>query len=257
MTALDTVWLFLAGSAIGSFLNVCIYRIPRQVSLIRPGSACPHCNQPIKFYHNIPVVSYLLLYGRCAYCGEKISVSYFWIELISGLAPVFFLWYFNYDFYGIVVTIVFYGLLTLSIIDWETRIIPNSILMVLIGFGIMVNFWSPFVSWSEAGIGFITAGGILYVIAIVGTLVYKKESMGMGDVKLAAVLGFYLGWKYVLVVLYFGFFFAALYYLLFKLLGKMPINKNIPMGPFFSLSAVLWFLFGEKMLTQYINWISG
>ncbi len=253
MRYFNLVWLFFVGSAIGSFLNVCIYRLPKKKSLFFPRSACPSCNTPIKFYHNIPIFSYLFLRGKCAYCGFSIPATYFVVELISALAPVFFVWFYNDPTYALIVTILFYGLLTLSIIDWEIYIIPNSILLTLFIAGILVNFWSPFILWTDSAIGFLVGGGTLYLLALIGKGLFKKESMGMGDVKLAAVLGFFMGWKSVLPALYFGFLLAALYYMIIKFFKKKPIDNYIPMGPFFSLSAMIWLLWGKYIIAWYFD----
>ncbi len=255
MTYLNLIWIFIFGSAIGSFLNVCIYRIPKKKSLLYPRSTCPNCHTPIKFYHNIPIFSYLILRGKCAYCGFSIPISYFIIELISALAPVFFVYLYDYTIFALVITILFYGLLTLSVIDWKHYIIPNSILLGLLFIGIVINFCSPFISWQDAIIGFFAGGATLYFFAFLGNILFKKESMGMGDVKLASVLGFFLGWKSVLLALYFGFFLAALYYLIVKFFKKEPIDNYIPMGPFFSMSAIGWVLWGNTMLSWYLNLI--
>ncbi len=253
MRYFNLIWLFLLGSAIGSFINVCIYRLPQKKSLLYPRSACPNCNTPIKFYHNIPVFSYLFLKGKCAYCGFSIPVTYFVVEIVSALVPVFFVWFSGYTTFTLVTIILFYGLLTLSIIDWKIYIIPNSILLTMLIIGLLVNFCSPFISWIDSGIGFLAGGGTLYILAFIGNALFKKESMGMGDVKLASVLGFFMGWKSVLFALYFGFLLAALYYIIIKFSKKEPIDNYIPMGPFFSASAMIWLLWGEYLLSWYLN----
>jgi len=214
-----TFYLIMAfvGAAFGSFLNVCIYRIPDGKSILFPRSKCPSCDQTIRFYHNIPVLSYLFLKGKCAYCGARISIQYPIIEFISILLSLIVFNKFGLSANTVFYLWLFYGIVVISAIDLRTRLILNKVLAVLLIGGVALNFVSHSISWKEAGIGLLSGGGSLYLIAVIGQLIFKKESMGMGDVKFAAVLGFFLGWKIVLLALYFGFFFSAVYYIIQKM----------------------------------------
>jgi len=249
------IWIFAFGAAIGSFLNVCIYRIPENLSLVKPGSFCPSCKKPLKFYHNIPLLSYLFLRGRCAYCGKSISIRYFLIELFSALLTILLVWKFGISADAVFYLSLVYGLIVIAVIDWQTNLILNKVLILLLLVGIVVNSWSHSIGWQNAIIGFFVGGGILFLLAFAGERLFKKESMGMGDVKFAAVLGFFLGWKSALLALYFGFFIAAVLYIFIKLIRNTPIEKYIPMGPFFALSTMIWILWGQNLIQWYLNWI--
>ncbi len=244
---------FIGGTVIGSFLNVCIYRLPKNESLIFPGSHCPHCNAPLKFYHNIPVLSYLFLKGKCAFCGAAVSLRYPGIELLSALLSVVL--YLNFGFSPKIIfyLFLFYTLLVLSFIDMDTQFIKNKTLLFLAVGGVALNGWLHIIPWNEALTGALAGGGLLLLFALFGRWYFKKESMGMGDVKFAAVLGLLLGWKLVLVSLYAGYVFAALYFILLKLLKKQPINNYIPMGPFFSLGVFFLVLWQKELFDFYIS----
>ena len=248
-------FIFFFGIVLGSFLNVCIYRIPRKLSLITPASSCPSCGTRIKFYHNIPLISYLLLRGKCAYCGAHIPARYFLVELLSGLFAVI-----AYRFFGLTPAFAFYllllyVLLVVAMIDFERRIIPNKILLTGFILAVGLNLTFSVVDWRQAALGFVISGGVLYLLALVATFLFKKESMGMGDVKLAAFIGFFLGWKLTLAGLYFGFFFALIYYVILNLFKKQPTDKYVPMAPFFSLGIVILLFWGNQLTDWYIKFV--
>jgi len=243
---------FIFGIIIGSFLNVCIYRLPKGESVVYPASYCPYCKQKIPFYHNIPLISYLLLKGRCARCGHKISLRYFVVELLAGVITVFA--YIKFGFTGQLAfyLFLFYALIVISFIDFETHLILNKILLVLFLVALGLNTFFAIISWKDGILGFVTGGGILLFFAVLGRFLFKKDGMGMGDVKFAAVAGFFLGWKLVLIALYAGFIFALLYYLIGKMARAESLQKSIPMAPFFSISIFLFLFYGDVFLHYYI-----
>ncbi len=244
--------VFLSGIIIGSFLNVCIYRLPIGMSLLRPRSQCPHCKQTIKFYHNIPLLSFLLLKGRCAYCGQKISWRYFVIELLAGLLAVLAYVKLGVSFHFIFYLVLMYALLVVSVIDLDVKLILNRVLIGILLFGVVINLLGRTINWQEAIIGAVVAGGAMYVIAVIGAKIFRQESMGMGDVKLAIILGFFLGWKTTLIALYLGFVLALIYYVIRRgITGRS--DKYIPMAPFFSLSAVILIFWGSELSKWYWN----
>ena len=245
--------VFIFGIVIGSFLNVCIYRLPKSKSIVYPGSYCPYCKHKIKWRHNIPVLSYIFLRGRCAYCSEKISSRYIFVELLSGLftALAFFKFGFTAEF--IFYLLLIYSLIVISFIDFDLHLILNKNLLVLLIMAVLLNALFKIVDWQEGLIGLLTGGGILLLFSFLGKSLFKKESMGMGDVKFAAVLGFFLGWEWVVVVLYCGFVLALLYSVFRNLIRNSEKSRYIPMAPFFSLATLLFIFYGEQLSRLYLQ----
>ena len=247
--------VFIVGAALGSFLNVCIHRLPQKKSLVFPGSSCPECNTSIKPYHNIPVLSYLLLRGRCAYCGARISLRYPIIELLTPLIALFLFWRFGLSAELVYYTYFYLFLIVISFIDLDTYLILNKVLIAFFVGGVILNFWLNVVPWKTALLGAVSGGGVLFLFALFGQWYFKKESMGMGDVKFATVLGFFLGWKLVLLSLYTGYLFAFIYIIILKIKKKQPTTEYIPMGPFFSLASIVWLSWWKELLDLYLTLI--
>lgn len=243
----------LAGLMIGSFLNVCIYRLPKGLSLVKPGSSCPSCKTPIKPYHNFPVLSYVLLKGRCAYCGTKISFRYPMVELIT--ATLTGILYLRFGLTGNYLFFLYltYFLITIAFIDWDTHLIRNKVLLGLFAGGIVINAVYKVIPWLSALYGTLVGAGTLFLIALLGQWYFKKESVGMGDVKFAGVLGFFCGWKLILISLYTGYLFAAFYFIFLKLSKKQPIKEYMPMGPFFSMAVFIWIGWWRELLDLYLS----
>ena len=247
---------FVVGAVFGSFLNVCIYRLPRKESVVFPGSCCPTCSHKIPFYHNIPILSYLLLRGRCSYCKNPISGRYLFVEILSGLITVL-----AFSRYGLSVELVFYltliySLIIISFIDFDTHLILNKVLITLSVITVFLNLFFNIIDWIDGGLGFLSGGGILLLFSFLGKFIFKKESMGMGDVKFAAIMGFFLGWKLVLIALYAGFVIALLYYMAAKIFNSKLLQNRIPMAPFFSIACVTFLFYGESIIYYYIKIIA-
>ncbi len=242
----------LIGAVMGSFLNVCIYRLPRKESLLRPRSRCPYCGISIKFYHNIPLLSYFFLKGRCAYCGHSLSSRYPAVELTAAVLSLLLYWKFGFSGNTVFYTFLMYMLIVIAFIDWDTNLILNKVLAILATGGAMLNLWLGVIPWLDAFLGMAAGGGLLFLFAVLGNWYYKKESMGMGDVKFAAVLGLFLGWELVLVSLYAGYLFAAIYFILLKLFQKQPTKEIIPMGPFFALGVLVLVVWQQELLHLYL-----
>ena len=243
--------IFLLGLVIGSFSNVCIYRLPRNESLVRPGSHCPQCSKPIPFYDNIPIISYLLLKGKCRYCGQSIPPQYPIVELATGL---FYLAL--YLFYGLQPIAIVYMLLCtlliiISFIDLRERIIPDVLSVPFIIIGFAFSFFLRNINPLDSLLGILAGGGSLLLIAIVGSKLFKKEAMGGGDIKLAAMLGAFLGWQLTLLSLFLGFFVGSVIGVLIMVTSK---NKNdvIPFGPFIALGAMISMFWGQAILHWYL-----
>jgi leader peptidase (prepilin peptidase)/N-methyltransferase len=273
---LERIVIFIFGSIVGSFLNVCIHRLPLNESIVWPGSHCPQCNKPIPWYLNIPLVSYLALLGKCRYCKKPIAFRYFLVELLTALTfLVFFMRYelqFEFFFYSLFVC----GLIISTFVDIQHRIIPDEISVggMIAGFALVVlkTAWSGFQTaglrpaqwgWSPALdslAGIIVGGGVIYATGFLFDLVYFKllkkppiqgetESMGGGDVKLLAMIGAFLGWQNALLT-----FFLAPFFGLIVGAANMLIKKDhtIPYGPFLSLAAVIALFWGPIIIRPFI-----
>ncbi|MCU0652274.1 MAG: prepilin peptidase [Candidatus Omnitrophica bacterium] len=261
--------VFLFGSLVGSFLNVCIHRMPLEESIVRPRSHCPKCKKTIFWYDNIPFLSYILLKGKCRYCKEKISPRYFLVELITAL--IFLLFYlrfglnFNFFFY-----IVFAcGLIVATFVDIPHRIIPDEISVGGMFVGIILSAvkglelqplawsWKPLFN-SVAGA--LVGGGVIYLTGYLFDLVYFKllkkpaiqgetESMGGGDVKLMAMIGAFLGWQRALLT----FFIAPFFGIVIGLYNLVTKKEHlIPYGPFLSLAALVALFWADKIIRLFI-----
>ena len=249
------MWLFwlLIGSCIGSFLNVCIYRMPREQSIVRPRSRCPHCNHPIVWHENIPLLSFLVLRGRCRHCRQPIHWRYPFVELLSGLCTIAVWERFGVTPTGLIYLALVYALIVISCIDLEFQIIPDEISVGGLVVGLVLSWLVPALHqtdsrWLALGrsvLGVLVGGGVLYATGLLGDLLFRKESMGGGDIKLLAMAGSILGWKMVALT----FFLAPLLALipgLFVLLWKR--SHVIPYGPFLSLALVVSLFVGERIL---------
>lgn len=246
---------FIFGAVVGSFLNVCIYRLPKGQSIVFPASHCPHCKQALRFYQNIPIISYLFLGGRCAYCRQPISLRYPVVELLSAVLTVFAYLKFGLTPALFFYLLLFYALIVISFIDFDVHLIPNKILVFALAIAVILNFIFKIMDWQDGISGLLVGGGVLWILATLSKWIFKKEAMGMGDVKFAAVMGFFLGWKVLLGALYVGFVFALIFYVINKLSNSQPIQKYIPMAPFFSLSIVVFIFYGQLIAGYYLSFI--
>lgn len=259
---------FILGSIIGSFLNVCIYRLPREESIVYPGSHCTSCKKSISFYHNIPILSYIFLGGRCSHCNSKISFGYPLVEILSGLLFVATLWKF-----GMILDTLFYllfisGLIVITFVDLKHMIIPNVITYPGILVGILYNalttnwqnslelvsnfsfgFQNFFELLNEVPIldslfGVILGGGILLLIAYTYEIIRKRQGMGMGDVKLLALIGAFLGWQGVFFVIFLSSILGSIVGLSIIITRKGDLKYALSFGPFLSIAAIIYIFTG-------------
>lgn len=259
------VFVFIFGSLVGSFLNVCIHRMPRNESIVWPGSHCPHCNQPIPWYLNIPLVSYILLVGRCRHCKKPISVRYFIVELLTALAFIVVVRRYGIGYEALIYAVLFCGLIIATFIDIAYRIIPDEISLGGIAAGFLLNAGRGFLNASgaydlgpavDSFLGIIVGGGIIFLMGFVFDLVYfrllkrppiqgETESMGGGDVKLLAMIGAFAGWKAAVLT-----FFIAPFLGIMVGIVNMIVKKDhlIPYGPFLSLAACISIFWAERIL---------
>jgi leader peptidase (prepilin peptidase) / N-methyltransferase len=251
----EVLWLVFAGAfgaAIGSFLNVCIYRLPRKESIVFPASHCTACGKDLAWYHNLPVVSWLMLRGRCAFCGDRISIIYPLIELLtSGLFLLHF-WWFGATWLLVPRLLFACGLLVLAFIDLRHRILPN---VITLG-GTVVGFLFSLVlppGWIASLIGILIGGGVLFAIGEVYLRLRGIEGMGMGDVKMLAMIGAFLGWKAVIVTLVLSSMSGAIVGFLLLVTQRGSMKYQLPFGTFLAASALVASLFGDALINWYLT----
>ncbi len=249
--AFHYIFVFVVGACIGSFLNVCIYRIPKHLSLVRPGSRCPGCGTSIGWVDNIPILSYVLLRGRCRHCGEGISPQYPIVEFLTAGCYLLL-----YQHFGLSVPFVGYSifsalLIVAFFIDLYHSIIPDYVTIpgIIIGFAFSLLTHEVRISL----LGILLGAGVLLVVGYLGKLLYKKDVMGWGDVNLAAMVGAFLGWQFLLLTLFMSFLSGALGGLILIALRKRSMASMIPFGPFISGSALFTLFCGEKLLMLYLK----
>jgi leader peptidase (prepilin peptidase)/N-methyltransferase len=244
---------FLFGSIVGSFLNVCILRLPQKKSLLFPASHCPHCRQPIRFYDNIPLISYLVLRGRCRFCGQPISPQYVIVELLTALFSL--LLFLHYSLTEYFIYFAFFS--SLVVIDLKHQIIPDAISLPGIGAGFLASFVLPRITYLDSLLGIALGGGILYFVALGYYLITKTEGMGMGDVKLLAMIGAFLGSKAVVITIFLSAFLGAVVGVAIMVIKGKSRKYAIPYGPFLSIGAVLSLFWGDVLLAWYYHFLMG
>jgi leader peptidase (prepilin peptidase)/N-methyltransferase len=246
MNYLTPIIVFIFGAVIGSFLNVCIYRISRSKSIVKPNSFCPNCEKPIEFYDNIPIVSYVLLGGKCRNCGVRISKRYPFVELMT--AVVFLMIYRRWGLsYELFFQMFFVSLLiTISFIDYDFQIIPDILSIGGLVVGLIISFMRPNYRFLDALYGALLGGGLLFIIASGYQLIAKREGMGGGDIKLLAMLGSFIGINGVIFSMFIGSVIGSIVGIPLMLIKKEDTKYAIPFGPFLSMSAVLYLFVGTR-----------
>ena len=257
--------VFCLGASIGSFLNVCIYRLPAGRSIVRPRSQCPNCRNTIPWHDNIPVVSWFLLGARCRYCGVPISWRYPVVEAATGLFAVLYFEWFSPsleqmflagEIGGLVQGAIYFAmtcaLLVVALIDIDHQIVPNEITLPGIFLGLAASFVLP-IRFHESLLGALAGGGILLAVARAYFWVTRREGMGMGDVKLLAMIGAFLGWAAIPFTLLFSSVTGMIYGIfLIKLRGR-GFRYAFAFGPFLCLSAVVYVFYGREIIGWYLG----
>lgn len=252
---LISVFVFALGTVFGSFFNVCIHRLPREESIIWPSSHCPSCRNTIAWYDNIPILSVLLLKGRCRHCGAQIALRYFIVELITGFFYLWIWFYFGFTAQAFVCAVLFSLLLIATVVDLEHQIIPDEVSLGGLAAGVLLSTLMPSIhgetiwwrSLLHSLAGALMGGAIIYATGVVGSFIFRKEAMGGGDVKLLAMLGAFLGWKKVIL----AFFLAPVLALPLGLFLLVKRVRVIAYGPFLSLAGWVCFLWGDKIINWY------
>lgn len=245
----EWIVIVVLGLVFGSFANVCIYRMPRNLSVVKPRSTCPKCNKLIVWYDNIPLLSYILLGAKCRNCGNKISIIYPVIE--ASCALLFALVYYSLGNQYILPAFFFlvFCLLVSTAIDFEFQIIPDEFSISLIIVGLLTSFINVFLADTMLSrilasfLGVVAGGGSLLFVAFLGKLIFKKDAMGGGDIKLMAGVGAFIGWERVLFAIFIACFVGSIVGITLMLLKKIKKQQPIPFGPYLALGSLLTLVF--------------
>lgn len=264
---LNMYWGFLVfafGACVGSFLNVCIYRMPRDLSLVRPPSHCPACDKPIRWHDNVPIIGWIALKGRCRDCRTRISPRYMLVEALT--AALFLAAWLRDPGFGVVSDwVLISALIAATFIDFEFYIIPNEITYggLVVGFVLSLLVPGRFhgaASWIGGGIGslagILVGGGVLMLIAWAGEKAFKKEAMGMGDVKLMAMIGAFAGWRAIPFTLMVSALFGSVVGITLMFLQRKGKSDPIPYGPYIAVGAILWIFWGPAIVDWYLGFIA-
>lgn len=243
MIILRDISVFIFGLIVGSFSNVCIYRMPREESVVKPRSHCPVCKKNIPWYDNIPILSYILLKAKCRSCGVRIPLKYPLVELITALLFVAVVRVFGLNIHSIGLLVLVCGLIISSFIDIDFRIIPDIISVGGIAVGLILGLINRSIVGSLLGV--LIGGGVIYLTGRIGDFIFKKESMGGGDVKFLAMIGAFLGWKLALLTFFIAPLFGAVVGIYHKIRTK---DSTIPYGPFLALGALIALFWGERII---------
>lgn len=250
---LTYIYLFTFGAVIGSFLNVCIYRIPRGLSIVLPPSYCPNCQQRIKPYDMVPIISYIILGGRCRYCKERISMRYPLVEALTGTAFVisFAIYGFSLQFlYSIILVAL---LIAISFIDIDEGIIPDALIGIGFIAGIAAIVFDRSISWQYGLYGALIGAGIIGAVYVLSWFIFKKEGIGVGDIKLMAMAGLFLGWQRTALAFLIGVYCGAIIGIALVLLKKKTMAGSIPFGPFLSIGIIISQWYGYEVIDRYLS----
>ncbi len=249
------IFLFIIGTIAGSFMNVCIYRLPRSESIITPRSRCPSCGAGIPWFDNVPVLSFLLLRGRCRFCKKRISARYIIVEILSGFICVLLFLYFGLSAKFFILWCLSSALVVASFIDLRFREIPDIITLPGIILGLcLAALYPPLMGKSgnlssllDSFLGVIAGGGSIFITGLIGKFIFKKDAMGFGDVKLLAMIGAFIGWKLAIFTFFLAPFFGSIAGIPLKIKRG---ESDIPYGPHLSLAAFVAILYGEEILRK-------
>jgi leader peptidase (prepilin peptidase)/N-methyltransferase len=260
---IEYIFVFLFGLVVGSFLNVCIYRIPKGLSIVRPASLCPSCGKPVKLYDNIPVLGYIFLKGRCRSCNAGISARYPLVELLNAILYVVVLQRFGFESVSVLMVFCIFisALIVITFIDIDYQIIPDRISIPGIPLGLLLGstllpdpfLRSELLGFKASFIGFLCGGLGFYLIAVLGKLVFRKDAMGGGDIKLMGMIGGFLGWKGVIFTAFLGSLFGSVIGIALIAWKGRKWGAQIPFGPYLALGAVASLFWGQEILSWYLG----
>jgi leader peptidase (prepilin peptidase)/N-methyltransferase len=278
--------VLILGLLIGSFLNVVIFRIPKMMeqefraeccdflevsnkenkknntnklitglTLSTPNSTCPSCDKPIKPWHNIPVISYLFLKGRCAYCKAAISIRYPIIEATTGLLSVLTIYWLGFNPEGLVALLLLWSLISLTMIDFDTHLLPDNITLPLLWLGLIANSFGLYTSVEDALWGAIFGYVSLWSVYWLFKIVTGKEGMGYGDFKLLAVLGAWMGWQFLPLIILLSSFVGAAIGIAGIIIRGRDKNMPIPFGPYLAIAGWIAFIWGDNIIEYYFQFL--
>ncbi len=274
------VWIqvgfaFVVGAMIGSFLNVVVYRLPRMLerqwqeecahlrdepvapqatyNLATPGSACPHCGHAIRWFENIPMLSFALQRGCCNHCGASISRRYPLVEGFTALLSAFTVWYFGANAMGLAALLLVWSLIALAFIDFDTQLLPDNITLPLLWMGLLWNLAGGFVPLEDAVIGAVAGYLVLWLVYHMFKLVTGKEGMGYGDFKLLAALGAWLGWGLLPVIILASSVVGAVIGTAMIALAGHDRAKPLPFGPYLVLGGLIALFWGNAIVQTYLQ----
>jgi leader peptidase (prepilin peptidase) / N-methyltransferase len=265
----------MVGALIGSFINVVVYRLPRMLerqwheecahlrdesvpaqetfNLATPRSACPQCGEMIRWFENVPVLSFVLQRGRCNHCGAAIAWRYPLVESATALLTAFAVWHFGANSSGIAAAVLIWCLIALTFIDYDTQLLPDNITLPLIWLGLLWNLYGGFVPLQDAVIGAVAGYLVLWSVYQLFKLITGKEGMGYGDFKLLAALGAWLGWGLLPVILLASSLVGALIGTAMIVLAGHDRAKPLPFGPYLALGGMLALFWGERIVQTYLQ----
>jgi len=262
-------YIFLFGLCLGSFLNVCIHRLPKGESVVRPRSRCPRCGQAIAAYDNIPLVSYALLGGRCRHCRARISLVYPLVEALTGAALLIAYWRFGLTPAGLKGALLAAAMIVLFFTDLRDRLLPDRVTLPGMAVGMIFAFWVPVedgtaallareasplvLSVADALLGALVGGGILFVLGELWYRLRKVEAMGLGDVKMMAMVGLFFGVKLTVLTLLAGSVVGSLVGGAYILLARKGAQYELPLGSFLALGALGALFWGEWLVRAYLG----
>lgn len=259
--------VFVYGTLFGSFLNVVIYRMPQERSIVAPGSACGTCGTPLAWWQNLPVLSYFLLGGRCHTCGSSFSIRYAAIEALTGLAAALLLYHHGQVGYPLVYHFVFFCLLTaIFFMDLDHWIILDQVSLAGAAVGFLGSAWmpargdlpldlpDPLGNLASSLLGLVLGAAFFWSIQVVGTLLARQDALGGGDVKLAAMMGAFLGWEMGMVSFLVSFLLGAVVAVPLMLLRRRRGKDPVPLGTFMAVAGFLTALWGRDILGFLLEW---
>jgi leader peptidase (prepilin peptidase)/N-methyltransferase len=248
-------WAIGLGLIIGSFLNVCIHRLPKGESLVYPGSRCPACLTPIRPWENIPLVSFILLGGRCRTCRHPISWRYPLVEALTSVLFVLAVQRFGVTLETAFLLVFLCGLVVASFIDLDCYIIPNAVTLPGIPLGLLAGILVGEPPFLDRLIGTLAGAGFLYLVLFYGGVFYGQDAMGEGDLNLIALVGAFLGWRAVVLTILVACLVGSAVGIALILTRRLDRRQHIPFGPFLSLGAVVALFWGKQLITWYLGFL--
>ncbi len=247
------VVIFIFGLMVGSFINVCIHRLPREESVVFPPSHCPQCRAPIRPWDNIPLFSFIFLKGRCRACRNPISWQYPLVELAHGFAGLLLVRQFGPSTQAAVYALLLAALIAVIFIDLSHQIIPDVITLPGMAIGLVSAATVLPLGWANALAGLLLGGGLFYLVAVLSVVLLKKEGMGGGDIKLIAMIGAFLGWQETLLTIFLAALGGSVIGLFLIGVRGRSRAEPIPFGPFLAVCAIVSLFWGETIVRWYLT----